>query len=161
MLLLPAAFPAHAQRSLPLTRDERSGMYCLRGSLALVNDRGRRTAEQAELVVDLGNAMLLALFTYKPEVKKFVSRARIPELEGRIPAGKRLPVLQPAAVTFLDAYTFRGRPVLLLENRMRLPGHGFLGIRFFERFRVIFDFRRAQLRITEPSPADGADLSIG
>ena len=94
-------------------------------------------------------------------MKKFVSRARIPELEGRTPAGKRLPVLQPAALTFLDAYTFRGRPVLLLENRMRLPGHGFLGIRFFERFRVIFDFRRAQLRITEPSPADGADLSIG
>lgn len=160
-LLAEEELPGDGWTAYAMTRDERSGMYCLRGSLALVNDRGRRTAEQAELVVDLGNAMLLALFTYKPEVKKFVSRARIPELEGRTPAGKRLPVLQPAALTFLDAYTFRGRPVLLLENRMRLPGHGFLGIRFFERFRVIFDFRRAQLRIAEPSPADGADLSIG
>ena len=84
-----------------MTRDERSGMYCLRGSLALVNDRGRRTAEQAELVVDLGNAMLLALFTYKPEVKKssFPGRA-FRNWKGRTPAGKRLPVLQPAALTF-------------------------------------------------------------
>ena len=46
-----------------------------------------------------------------------------------------------------------GQPVLLLENRMRLPGHGFLGIRFFERFRVIFDFRRSRLRIAEPLSA--------
>jgi len=116
-----------------MTRDERSGMYCLQSSLAFVNDRGRRVAEPAELVVDLGNAMLLALFAYKPEVKKFVSRSRIQELEGRTSAGKRLPVIRPAEVIFMDAYTFRGQPVLLLENRMRLPGHGFLGIRFFER----------------------------
>lgn len=96
----------------------------------MVNDRGRRVAEPAELVVDLGNAMLLALFAYKPEVKKFVSRSRIQELEGRTSAGKRLPVIRPAEVIFMDAYTFRGQPVLLLENRMRLPGHGFLGIPF-------------------------------
>ena len=136
-----------------MTRDERSGMYCLQSSLAFVNDRGRRVAEPAELVVDLGNAMLLALFAYKPEVKKFVSRSRIQELEGRTSAGKRLPVIRPAEVIFMDAYTFRGQPVLLLENRMRLPGHGFLGIRFFERFRVIFDFRRSRLRIAEPLSA--------
>ena len=79
--------------------------------------------------------------------------ARIPELEGRTSAGKRLPVIRPAEVIFMDAYTFRGQPVLLLENRMRLPGHGFLGIRFFERFRVIFDFRRSRLRIAEPLSA--------
>ena len=128
-------------------------MYCLQSSLAFVNDRGRRVAEPAELVVDLGNAMLLALFAYKPEVRTFVSRARIPELEGRTSAGKRLPVIRPAEVIFMDAYAFRGQPVLLLENRMRLPGYGFLGIRFFERFRVIFDFRRSRLRIAEPLSA--------
>lgn len=142
--------PDDGWASHPMTRDERSGMYCLRGSLALADDCGRSTAEEAELVVDLGNAMLLALFTYKPEVSRFVSRARIPQLEGRTPAGKRLPVLQPDGVTFLDTYTFRGRPVVLLENRMRLPGHGFLGLGFFERFRVIFDFRHSQLRIALP-----------
>lgn len=134
-----------------MMRDERSGMYCLQGSLALVNDRGRRTAEPAELVVDLGNAMLLALFTYKPEVKKFVSRSRVPELEGRTPDGRRLPVIRPAEVIFMDAYTFRDQPVLLLEKPMRLPGHGFLGIRFFERFPVIFDFRHSRLWIAAPA----------
>lgn len=133
-----------------MTRDEQSGMYCLQGSLAFVNDRGRRAAEPAELVVDLGNAMLLALFTYKTEVKKFVSRSRVPELEGRTAAGRSLPVVRPAEVVFLDAYTFRNEPVLLLGNQMRLPGHGFLGIRFFERFRVIFDFRHSRLRIAAP-----------
>ena len=134
-----------------MMRDERSGMYCLQGSLALVNDRGRRTAEPAELVVDLGNAMLLALFTYKPDVKKFVSRSRVPELEGRTPDGRRLPVIRPAEVIFMDAYTFRDQPVLLLEKPMRLPGHGFLGIRFFERFPVIFDFRHSRLWIAAPA----------
>ena len=133
-----------------MTRDEQSGMYCLQGSLTFVSDRGRRVAEPAELVVDLGNAMLLALFTYKPEVKKFVSRSRVPELEGRTADGRRLPVIQPAEVIFMDAYAFHDQPVLLLENRMRLPGYGFLGLRFFERFRVIFDFRRSRLWIAAP-----------
>ena len=59
-------------------------------------------------------------------------------------------MIQPAEVIFMDAYTFHDQPVLLLENRMRLPGHGFLGLRFFERFRVIFDFRRSRLWIAAP-----------
>lgn len=119
----------------------------------MVNDRGRRVAEPAELVVDLGNAMLLALFAYKPEVKKFVSRSRHSGT-GRTNLRRQTAAGDPAPeVIFMDAYTFRGQPVLLLENRMRLPGHGFLGIRFFERFRVIFDFRRSRLRIAEPLSA--------
>ena len=140
-----------------MMHDERSGMYCVQGPLTLVNDRGRRTSCPAELVVDLGNAMLLALFTYKSDVKKFVSRSRVRESEGRTSSGRRLPVLQPAEVAFMDAYTFCNQPVLSLENPMRLPGHGFLGIRFFERFRVIFDFRHSRLWIAGPSVAVSAD----
>lgn len=44
-------------------------------TVRLSDDRGRSRAMPMRLVVDLGNANLLALFAFKPEVGKFVSRA--------------------------------------------------------------------------------------
>lgn len=140
---LPA--PGGEWTAYDMTRDERTGMYCVAGSLTLVNARGRRTEAPVRLVVDLGNATLLALFAYRPEVKRFVARSRIAKQDAVTPAGKTMRVLQPAEIVFMGAYGFTGLPVLLLETPMRLPGDAFLGLPFFERFRVIFDFRHSRL----------------
>lgn len=132
-----------------MTRDERMGMYRVAGPLTLVDDRGGRTSRPMELVVDLGNATLLALFAYKPEVKEFVSESRIRVQDATTSGGQSLRVLMPSATLFLDAYSFAGQPVLLLEKPMRLPGDGFLGLPFFERFSLIFDFRHARLWVAD------------
>ena len=134
-----------------MVREEGMGMYCVEGTLTLVNDRGRRTGTPARLVVDLGNATLLALFTFKPEVKRFVSRTRVPTSEAKTSSGRSMQVLLPAETVFMDAYAFTGLPVLLLGKPMRLPGDGFLGLPFFERFPVIFDFRHARLWVAAPA----------
>ena len=97
------------------------------------------------LVVDLGNANLLALFAFKPEVGKFVSRAPVDLVEGRTPGGMTLRVLMPAVATFMGRYSFGGLPVVVLDKPMELPGDGFLGVKFFSAFRVVFDFRHGRL----------------
>lgn len=57
-------------------------------------------------------------------------------------------IVLPAETRFAEARTFVRRPVLLFDRPMRLPGDGFLGTRFFERFRVILDFRHERLRLS-------------
>lgn len=94
---------------------------------------------------DLGNANLLALFAFKPEVGKFVSRAPVDLVEGHTPGGMTLRVLMPAVATFMGCYSFGGLPVVVLDKPMKLPGDGFLGVKFFSAFRVVFDFRHGRL----------------
>ena len=93
----------------------------------------------------LGNANLLALFAFKPEVGKFVSRAPVDLVEGHTPGGMTLRVLMPAVATFMGCYSFGGLPVVVLGKPMKLPGDGFLGVKFFSAFRVVFDFRHGRL----------------
>ena len=92
-----------------------------------------------------GNANLLALFAFKPEVGKFVSRAPVDLVEGHTPGGMTLRVLMPAVATFMGCYSFGGLPVVVLDKPMKLPGDGFLGVKFFSAFRVVFDFRHGRL----------------
>ncbi len=124
-----------------LERDEKSGMYLVRGRLSLTNDAGRTCGEERSLVIDLGNANLLALFHARPEVREFVRRSRTAVRDGYASSGQRVRVLQPAATTFFDAWRFEDRAIVLIDREMKLPGDGLLGARFFEPFRVILDFR--------------------
>jgi len=128
-----------------LGRDEKSGMYYVDGALKLANERGRSQTGQMKMVVDLGNANLLALFAFKPEIKRFVSRSPVEIRRGHTPGGAEFRVLMPAVVTFMDGYVFRDQQIVILDNEMRLPGDGFLGVRFFTAFRVIFDLRHGRL----------------
>lgn len=128
-----------------LLPDEASGMYCVMDSVRLSGDRGCSRAMPMRLVADLGNANLLALFAFKPGVGEFVSRAPVRLVEGRTPGGMALRVLMPAVATFMGRYPFSGQPVVVLDKPMNLPGDGFLGVKFFEAFRVIFDFRHERL----------------
>lgn len=139
---LPA--PGDGWTICPMLRDDKYGMYLVRIPLAMY-DRGEPDARPMDLVVDLGNANLLALFEFKPVVGDFVSRTNLPVREAATASGRSMRIIMPAQTRFSDAFTFRNLPVLLLERPMRLPGDGFLGTRFFERFRVVFDFRHERL----------------
>lgn len=146
-MLSPDELPATQEgwTVCPMVRDERYGMYCVEVPFSMRNQRGERTARPMNFVVDLGNANLLALFTFKPEVASFVSWTNIPVREVETASGRPLRIVLPDETRFMDAYAFSGLPVLVLPRKMRLPGDGFLGTRFFERFRVIFDFRHERL----------------
>lgn len=128
-----------------LVPDGRSGMFCVVDSVRLSDGRGCGRAMPMRLVVDLGNANLLALFAFKPAIGEFVSRVPVDLVEGRTPGGMTLRVLMPAVVTFMGRYPFCGLPVVVLDKPMELPGDGFLGVKFFSAFRVVFDFRRGRL----------------
>ena len=128
-----------------LERDEKSGMYLMRGRLSLTNDAGRTYGEERSLVVDLGNANLLALFYARPEVRDFVRRSRTGIRDGYTSSGQRVRVLQPAATIFFDAWRFEERSIVLIDREMKVPGDGFLGTRFFEPFSVILDFRGGRM----------------
>lgn len=129
----------------PMVRDETSGMYCVRIPLSMLGEGGRSTTFPAELIVDLGNANLLALFMFRSEVEQFVLRTDIPVQRAATASGLPVRIVLPAETRFAEAEAFVRRPVLLLDRPMRLPGDGFLGVRFFERFRVILDFRHERL----------------
>lgn len=45
----------------------------------------------------------------------------------------------------MGRYPFCGLPVVVLDKPMKLPGDGFLGVKFFSAFRVVFDFRHGRL----------------
>ena len=128
-----------------LDRDEKSGLYLVRGRLALTNDAGRTYGEERSLIVDLGNANLLALFHAHPEVRAFVRRSRTGFRDGYASSGQRVRALQPAATTFFDAWRFEKRAIVLIDREMKVPGDGFLGARFFEPFSVILDFRGSRM----------------
>lgn len=128
-----------------MTPDRRTGMFCVEATLTLAADTGREERSAMQLVIDLGNANLLALFTFRPQVGDFVVRSGTPRQEAESRSGRRFDVLMPSRVTFMDAFAFEALPVLLLDAPVRLPGDGFLGVRFFERYRTIFDFRHGRL----------------
>lgn len=132
-------------RVCDLRRDKRTGMYCVAGDVSLGGEREGGAGGRMELIVDLGNANLLALFTSKPCAGKLVDRSDISRQAAESRSGRRFEVLLPARVHVLDACAFEGFPVLLLDGPVRLPGDGFLGVRFFERFRAIFDFCHGRL----------------
>lgn len=132
-------------RVFGLRRDERTGMYRVDAKVAFTDDDGDTHAERLELIVDLGNATLLALFTSKAPVREFVGRSGIPVERVKSHRGADFDVLLPELTTFMDAYSFRRKLVVLLGRPTRLAGAGFLGVPFFERFRVVFDFRDSRL----------------
>lgn len=146
-MLAPDELPATQEgwTVFPMLRDETYAMYCVEVPFSMRNRRGKRTARPMGFVVDLGNANLLALFTFKPEVASFVARTNIPVQQVETVSGHPMRIVLPAETCFMDSYAFIGLPVLVLHRKMRLPGDGFLGTRFFERFRVIFDFRNERL----------------
>ena len=74
-----------------------------------------------------------------------MSRAPVDLVEGHTPGGMTLRVLMPAVATFMGCYSFGGLPVVVLDKPMELPGDGFLGVKFFSAFRVVFDFRHGRL----------------
>ena len=137
--------PGDGWEAYELVPDGHSGMFWVMDTVRLSDDRGRSRAMPMRLVVDLGNANLLALFAFKPEVGKFVSRAPVDLVEGHTPGGMTLRVLMPAVATFMGCYSFGGLPVVVLDKPMKLPGDGFLGVKFFSAFRVVFDFRHGRL----------------
>lgn len=147
---LPA--PGGEWSAFDLRRDAQSGMYLAAGPVAFTDDEGGESEEELELIADLGNANLLALFVSKPRVRNFVARSDVRIENARSARGVRFDVLLPARTVFQDAFAFGPEAVLLLDRPVRLPGDGFLGIKFFERFRVILDFRRARLWL---APAAG------
>lgn len=154
-LLIEADLPAPggAWSAFGLRRDGQSGMYLVTGPVAFTDNYGDESAEKLELIADLGNANLLALFVSKPGVRDFVARSDVRTRNVRSTGGACFDVLLPARTVFLDAFAFGPEAVLLLDRPVRLPGDGFLGIKFFERFRVILDFRHARLWL---APAAGA-----
>lgn len=129
----------------PMCPDTTTGMYCVRMPLSMRDEDGGTTDCRSELIVDLGNANLLALFTFNPAVDDFVSRTGIPRQSVETASGRTVRIVLPARTRFADLEAFKRQPVLLLDRKMRLPGDGFLGTRFFERFRTIFDFRNERL----------------
>ena len=135
--------PGDGWEAYELVADGQSGMFWVADTVRLSDVRGRSRAMPMRLVVDLGNANLLALFAFKPA--KFVSRAPVDLVEGRTPGGMTLRVLMPAVATFMGRYPFCGLPVVVLDKPMKLPGDGFLGVKFFSAFRVVFDFRHGRL----------------
>jgi hypothetical protein len=137
--------PGDGWEAYELVADGQSGMFWVADTVRLSDVRGRSRAMPMRLVVDLGNANLLALFAFKPAVGKFVSRAPVDLVEGRTPGGMTLRVLMPAVATFMGRYPFCGLPVVVLDKPMKLPGDGFLGVKFFSAFRVVFDFRHGRL----------------
>ena len=137
--------PGDGWEAYELVADGQSGMFWVADTVRLSDVRGRSRAMLMRLVVDLGNANLLALFAFKPAVGKFVSRAPVDLVEGRTPGGMTLRVLMPAVATFMGRYPFCGLPVVVLDKPMKLPGDGFLGVKFFSAFRVVFDFRHGRL----------------
>lgn len=153
--LLPAdSLPATEQgwTVCPMARDDEYGMYCVKVPFSVCNRHGECTARTMDFVVDLGNANLLALFTFKPEVASFVFRTNLPVQEVETVSGRPMRIVLPAETRFAGAGSFARQPVLLLDRKMRLPGDGFLGTRFFERFRVIFDFRHERLWLAAQPP---------
>lgn len=143
--------PGGAWRLYELTCDERTGMYCVAGRVSFDDGRGGCAAGRMELILDLGNANLLALFTAKPRARELVERSGIARQGAESRSGRRFDVLLPARVNILDSCAFEGFPVLLLDGPMRLPGEGFLGVRFFERYRTIFDLRHGRLWLAPQS----------
>lgn len=137
--------PGDGWKAYDLVPDGRSGMFCVVDSVRLSDGRGCGHAMPMRLVVDLGNANLLALFAFKPAIGEFVSRAPVDLVEGRTPGGMTLRVLMPAVATFMGRYPFCGLPVVVLDKPMELPGDGFLGVKFFSAFHVVFDFRHGRL----------------
>lgn len=116
--------PGDGWEAYELVPDGQSGMFWVVDTVRLSDDRGRSRAMPMRLVVDLGNANLLALFAFKPEVGKFVSRAPVDLVEGRTPGGMTLRVLMPAVATFMGATPSAGCPSWCSTNRWNSPATG-------------------------------------
>lgn len=143
-----------AWRRFELMRDSQSGMYILPGKLSLTDAEGNRCSRTTDMIVDLGNANLLALFTFNQQVAECVAEVPAAVTEGEAPDGRKFRVLLPESTRMLGTYDFSGLPIVLLDSPMRLPGEGFLGTGFFAPFEAIIDFAHNRILLREHPASD-------
>ena len=128
-------------KKYPMRNDGYGNMYAIDSELKVASNSKYYYSLEGDFLLDLGNASFLFLLEQHPAYKEFINNSNIELRQGNDNQGRKIPVKGfLAKKCYMADVPFYDVTIAITPQLPKFTTVGVLGLKFFEKFNVIFDF---------------------